>query len=41
MQYVVNVEMALNGHLLISLENGKIIELSRRQATDFKKRMSL
>lgn len=41
MQYVANVEMALNGHLLISLKNGKIIELSRRQATEFKKRMSL
>jgi two-component system LytT family response regulator len=41
MQYVANVEMALNGHLLICLKNGKVIELSRRQATEFKKRMSL
>lgn len=41
MQFVANVEIALNGHLLISLKNGKIIELSRRQATEFKKRMSL
>ncbi|MCF2949087.1 LytTR family DNA-binding domain-containing protein [Paraglaciecola aquimarina] len=41
MQYVKNVEMVLNGHLLISLENGKIIELSRRRATEFKKQMSL
>ncbi|MGJ8678799.1 LytR/AlgR family response regulator transcription factor [Paraglaciecola sp.] len=40
-QYVNNVEMALNGQLLISLKNGKIIELSRRQATEFKKQMSL
>tara|TARA_R110000868_G_scaffold47550_1_gene155737 strand:+ start:419 stop:1126 length:708 start_codon:yes stop_codon:yes gene_type:complete len=41
MQYVRQVEMALNGNLMISLENGKIIELSRRQATEFKKRLSL
>lgn len=41
MQYVTNVEMALNGNLIISLENGKLVELSRRQASEFKKCMSL
>ena len=41
MHYVRQVELALNGNLLISLENGKIIELSRRQAAEFKKRLSL
>ncbi|MDN4502479.1 LytTR family DNA-binding domain-containing protein [Alteromonadaceae bacterium BrNp21-10] len=41
MQYVNNVEIALNSNLLIHLQNGKIIELSRRQAAEFKKRMSL
>ena len=41
MDYVREVELALNGNLMISLANGKIIELSRRQATEFKKRLSL
>ena len=41
MDYVRDVELALNGNLMISLANGKIIELSRRQATEFKKRLSL
>lgn len=41
MHYVREVEQALNGNLLISLQNGKIIELSRRQASEFKKRLSL
>ncbi|MCU4674087.1 LytTR family DNA-binding domain-containing protein [Catenovulum sp. 2E275] len=41
MQYITDVEITLNGNLLIHLQNGKIVELSRRQATLFKKQMSL
>ncbi|KXI30252.1 LytR/AlgR family response regulator transcription factor [Paraglaciecola hydrolytica] len=41
MQFVRQVELALNGNLMITLDNGKIIELSRRQAAEFKKRLSL
>ncbi len=41
MDFVQQVEMALNGNLLIHLQNQKIIELSRRQAAEFKKRMAL
>ncbi len=41
MNYVKNVEIALSGKLIIQLENGKLIELSKRQGAEFKKRMSL